>query len=173
MKKLLAILTLGLFAASCGNTENNEQTTANVPTEPVEISAPGNDTMCFVHTEGIDNIDSTFVKLVVNGKQVDGTMLWFPAEKDRRMGHIRGTYTNGTINAGWVYEQEGMKQNLDVSFKLENGQLSEKPHVVNPKLGIEELPDTGAYTIQYTPIDCSRFPDRLIRLQELPNVMEK
>jgi|GEM_PF-360016 len=162
--EVLAFITLTGFWSCNGNPADTPSGTDRQPAH-LTIAPPSRDTLCFLRTEGTQNQDTYALKLIINDRKVDGTMLYLPFEKDRRLGYLRGTITDSIINAGWFYEQEGVEDRLDVSFRLNLPFLLQRPNVMDPTVGREILPDTGNYSIRYRQTDCSNLPDRMVRLR--------
>ena len=78
-----------------------------------------------------------------------------PYEKDQRSGTIHGKKEGHTINAMWTYMQEGMKDSIKVSFRLEKDQLLQKASAFDPQKGREILPDSSTYQIRFDKVDCN------------------
>ena len=97
------------------------QDSALTTTKPPVISS-----LCFLHTEGTRNQDSTTIELVIKGDTVTGEMNWLPGLKDGRRGLLSGKKTGDKINAMWTYKQEGITDSMAVSFKLTGNQLAQK-----------------------------------------------
>jgi len=105
--------------------------------------------LCFLRTEGKDNQDSTCVELIIKGDKVSGRMSWMPNQKDSRKGILEGTIKGDTINAVWSFMQEGTKDTLNLKFKLNNNELSQKPLKLNVTSGRDQTDESVGYTLDY------------------------
>lgn len=121
---------------------NSTKTTNNTPTTTA---------MCFERSEGKNNVDSTYVQLVVKGNTVSGEMNWLPFQKDARKGLLVGTQKGDIIQAVWTFKQEGTTDTMKVNFKLDGNQLMQKPFKVDTKTGRQVTDETAGYTIKYKP----------------------
>ncbi len=157
MKKLF-VPFLCLLGACGDHAENQKETTDKVLEVATEVSTNVADTVCFINTDGLQQQDTTAVRLVINNDKVEGKILWMPHEKDGRFGNLIGSRAGDVINANWVYEQEGMKDSVAVAFKREGNRLWQKRSAFDTKTGREYLPDTAQYSIEYTKVDCSGMP---------------
>lgn len=155
-------LVCALALASCaGNGEKKSDTTANVSgdtTAKSEMKAPAqNMDYCFIRKEGTSNQDTTAVHLLLKGDKVTGEMKWLPKEKDSRKGTLNGTLTGNQIKAVWSFMQEGMKDSMNVAFKLSGQELAQKPFKVNAADGRQITDDAAGYTLTYKLDNCSQF----------------
>lgn len=162
MKKILGLFLFAItFSACIDDRVDEENTAAGSDEEPtiIKVQESTVDTLCFLRTEGINNVDSFFIKLIVKGDTVlRGDMRFLPKEKDSRIGvFLPGAIKGDTTNLDWNCIQEGRKFSVPVSFLLRNGNIQQKAWAYD-KNGEEYLPDTAAYDITYNPIDCSLFP---------------
>lgn len=126
--KIKNALFLALFLVGCTNStntenvENNEsQTTENQVIEETSIS---NKMQCFInetpYTDGSDKKDIEELILTIENQKVVGSYNWLPAEKDQRTGNFEGTLKDNTINASYVFTQEGIKDTVLITILLEN-----------------------------------------------------
>jgi hypothetical protein len=118
------------------------KTTNNTPTTTA---------MCFERTEGKNNVDSTYVQLVVKGNTVTGEMNWLPFQKDARKGLLTGTQKGDTIDAVWTFKQEGTTDTMRVAFKLDGKNLAQKPLKADAKTGRQFTDQSAGYTVKYEP----------------------
>lgn len=161
MKKILSLLMFTAILSSCANNGGNEdEVDIHVDEEPVmEVQEPTTDTLCFLRTEGIGNVDSFFIKLIVKGDSIfRGDMRFLPKEKDSRIGVLLpGVMQGDTLNLEWNCIQEGRKFSVPVSFILRDGKIFQKEWAYD-KNGEEYLPDTATYGMVYNSMNCSLFP---------------
>ncbi|RFZ94736.1 hypothetical protein D0C36_04145 [Mucilaginibacter conchicola] len=160
MKPYVIICALAL--ASCaGNGDKKADTTATATGDTAATSgmkAPAQDMdYCFIHTEGTSNQDTTAVHLLLKSGKVTGEMKWLPKEKDSRKGTLNGTITGDEIKAVWSFMQEGMKDSINVAFKLSAQELAQKPLKVNAADGRQVTDETAGYTLIYKLDNCSQF----------------
>jgi hypothetical protein len=159
--KIFSVLALGatiFFAASCKD-QPAEQTEKPADADKGlkiagTLTENKTETLCFLHTEGTKNQDTTTVKLVMIAGKVAGDMNYMPAEKDRRTGTVTGEKHGDELNLKFQYMQEGMEQSIPVVFKLSGGNLWQKAWAYDSKTGVEFVPDTASYTREYQPVDC-------------------
>jgi hypothetical protein len=52
-----------------------------------------------------------------NGKDVEGTLVFYNAEKDSSYGAFKGTYVKGILYGTYSFRSEGMDSVMDVIFK--------------------------------------------------------
>lgn len=126
-------------------------TLAKSKSTPTTNNTPTTSAMCFERGEGKNNIDSTYVQLLVKGNKVTGEMNWLPFEKDARKGLLTGTQKGDTIRAVWTFKQEGMTDSIQVAFKLDGNNLTQKPFKADAKTGRQFTDDAAGYTIKYRP----------------------
>lgn len=168
MKQLLVFALLILFS-SCEDVREpdlppNEFNTKNVPVESKEIPDSKTDTLCFYRAYGNHHLDTMAVKLIIKDRDVQGEMMELPFESDRKLGFIRGTFIDSEIHAGWVYDEEEKRDEMQVAFKLSGNLLLQQPNIFNPTVGKNVLKDGASFIIPYSRIDCSKFPKHLIRV---------
>ncbi len=159
MKVLQALALLIFCVTACTNSQNNS---AGTVSDTIKTnSKPLIETLCFLKTEGLQQQDTAYVQLVINGNKITGVYANIPYEKDSRIGTLSGTKENDLIKGIWVYMQEGVQDTLDVEFKLNGDILTQKNYSVDPKTGSQFLSDTSAFAMKYTNIDCGKLPMRL------------
>jgi len=158
MKIISAALFIALLASSCSDNEPNDEAPVNNELQ-TEVPAAVIDTLCFLRTGGINDVDSAFIKLIVEKDSViRGDMRYLPKEKDSRIGVILpGKMHGDTMNLEWNCIQEGRKFSVPVSFILRDGNIYQKLWAYDNE-GEEYLPDTASYGLMYKPVDCSLFP---------------
>lgn len=156
--KYLVLFILALIIVSCSSSSTKvvEATTATdgtaiqADTAVTQVNSPSAITsLCFLHTEGIRNQDSTTIELVIKSDTVTGEMNWLPSLKDGRRGFLKGTKNKDIIQAMWTYKQEGMTDSMAVSFKLTDNQLTQKPLKIDPKTGKQLTDESAGYTLMY------------------------
>ncbi|MBL4677024.1 MAG: hypothetical protein JKY70_12585 [Mucilaginibacter sp.] len=160
MKPYVIICALAL--ASCaGNGDKKSDTSANASADTAgkpQIQAPAQDMdYCFLRTEGTSNQDTTAIHLLLKGGKVTGEMKWLPKEKDSRKGTLNGTITGDEIKAVWSFMQEGVKDSINVAFKLSAQELAQKPLKVNTADGRQVTDEAAGYTLLYKLDNCSQF----------------
>lgn len=164
MKSKLAILIVISASAliSCTGTGNKEPSEKEKALPSVKASPHKKPTgsICFLHTEGNQNQDTSFLHLNFRNGDVSGDFYYIPYEKDRREGTFTGILKGDTISGKWVFMQEGMKDSLEASFLLGENSLRQKAYSVNKSTGREYLADTSGFTIKYIVADCSMLPGR-------------
>ncbi|HEY8929280.1 MAG TPA: hypothetical protein VIM55_08825 [Mucilaginibacter sp.] len=147
MKYLSFIVTVLMLAAcSRGGNKNSDKDTLSTTVADTTKLKSAVSSLCFLKTEGKD---STSIQLVIKGDSVTGEMDWVPYEKDARHGQLHGVMKNDTIAAAWTFMQEGMRDTINLKFKMETNQLTQKPLKVNAKTGREQTDDAAGYTVVY------------------------
>ena len=149
--KYLSFAGIILLFAACspaGNKSSDKDTlnTAIADTSKLKSAVSS---LCFLKTEGTDHKDSTSIQLVIKGDSVSGEMDCVPYEKDARRGQLHGVMKNDTIAAAWTFMQEGMRDTINLKFKMETNQLTQKPLKLNAKTGREETDNAAGYTVVY------------------------
>lgn len=152
MKYAIIFATICLLAA-CGP---NPEKTSNDSTDSSGFSIETTYTMsgCFLHTDGLKNQDTTLVQLEIKDSDVTGQLSYMPHEKDRATGIMHGKKDGDIINAMWVYIQEGIKDSVAVSFKINEETILQKQPSYDSKTGRIFLADTALYSIKYTEVEC-------------------
>ena len=127
------VLFLALFLVGCTNstkTENKEtQTTEN---QAIEETTVLNRTECFrneiSYTDGSDKKDIEELILNINYQvengEVTGIYNYLPAEKDQRKGSFKGILKGKTINASYIFMQEGIEDTTSITILLENNKVT-------------------------------------------------
>ena len=156
MKRLIIPLIAFLVISAC-NQENKG--TANLRNEQPEMI----DTLCFVRLDGLQNQDTTSLRLVINGENVTGQFASFPDQKDARIGTINGTKTGNLIKGMWRYQQEGIVDSIGFEFKLQGDKLLQKQSNFDTNTGRESLSDTSAFSIEFLKQDCRSADPRIIK----------
>lgn len=155
MKRLFILMMLLICACSNDERKKDNSATEKALEIATEVSTNTTDTLCFLHTAGTRQQDTTLVRLIIHNNEVTGEMQNMPYEKDQRSGTIHGKKEGHTINAMWTYMQEGMKDSIKVSFRLEKDQLLQKASAFDPQKGREILPDSSTYQIRFDKVDCN------------------
>lgn len=158
MKRIILLGIAGLCLAACSSNSNKSgktdtviagDTLAKAKDTPRTNNTPTVSSLCFLRIDGKAKPDSTSIELVIKGDKVSGQMNWMPYQKDSRKGALEGTIKGDTIQARWTFMQEGMKDTLNLKFKLKGEELSQKPLKLNPKTGRDETDKNAAYTLIY------------------------
>lgn len=143
---------IALLLFSC-NTRVNDKTVADTTRDNTTAeSSPSQ--ACYQRLEGTANQDTTDLKLTIEGTSVTGDMKHVPFEKDSRTGKIQGTIKGNIISGVWHFIQEGIKDSMNVEFKINDGDLLQKNYSVDPQTGRQILTDSSHYVLEYTKIDC-------------------
>lgn len=160
MKKLFYIGSIALIVASCSSPKDKKGTAdttvaGDTISKTADTAVAGNkpaiSSLCFLRTEGKEHQDSTSVELVVKGSKVSGIMNWLPWQKDSRKGTLNGEVKGDTVLATWTFMQEGVKDTLNLKFKLDSSQLLQKPLKLNTKTGRQQTDEKAGYTVVYKP----------------------
>ena len=146
MKYIILLFAAAITITSCSS--NSKQETVN-DTLAVSHEAPIAHALCFLLTEGKNNTDSTSIELVIKGNKVTGLMNWLPYQKDSRKGTLAGTLSNNIINTTWTFMQEGMKDTLNLQFKLDSAVLLQKPLKLNAQTGRQQTDAAANFTLVY------------------------
>ena len=155
--KHLALLCIIALSAACSSPATKTTTTdSTVTTDTTQAVHPMKTpdavtSLCFVRTEGKNNVDSTYIQVVVKNNTITGEMNWLPFQKDTRKGLLNGTMSGDTIKAVWTFKQEGMTDTMRLEFKLDDHNLVQKPLKVNGKTGRQQTDDAAGYTVAYKP----------------------
>lgn len=145
-------LLMPLFLlASCTNDQPGGSTPLGSVYEkkPVVVLRPRH--LCFQKANGRDTLK---VQLTINGTLVSGRMDNMPYEKDARYGLLSGTISDDHIHARWTYEQEGIKDTLNLDLRLTDSALLQRPVKVNTTTGHEETDATAPYNELIPLISC-------------------
>lgn len=154
--KYLIISVIALASCTGSGNSNNEEP-KHIDRDTINATVgnrPEQKSYCFIRTEGVDQQDTTTVKLIINANKVEGEMNWIPKEKDSRKGVLVGSIAEDEIMAIWRYMQEGMNDSMAVAFKFAPDQLAQKPLRVNTNTGVQETDERADYTLLYTPVGC-------------------
>jgi hypothetical protein len=158
MKRIILFGIASLFIVACSSNTNKSgktdtviagDTLAKAKSTPTTNNTPTVTSLCFLRIEGKGKSDTTSIELVIKGNKVTGQMNWLPYQKDSRKGTLEGTIKGDTLQAKWSFMQEGTKDTMNLKFKLDGGQLSQKPLKLNPKTGRDQTDDKAAYSISY------------------------
>jgi hypothetical protein len=158
MKRITLFSIASLFILGCSSNSNKSaktdtiiagDTLAKAKDTPRTNNTQTVSSLCFLRIDGKNKPDSTSIELVIKGDQVSGQMNWLPYQKDSRKGTLAGTIKGDTIQAKWSFMQEGMKDTLNLKFKLDGDNLSQKPLKLNTKTGRDQTDDNAAYTLSY------------------------
>lgn len=152
---LAAICAIALAACSSNPKKNNgDSLETDSPAVDSLQTAAGPGHICFLHTDGTANQDSTIIHLMIDGDKVTGDMNWIPKEKDARKGKLEGTQAGNTIKAVWSFMQEGATDTMAVEFNFPGDKLEQKPLIVNTKTGRQQTDAKTGYTVIFNKINC-------------------
>lgn len=146
--------------AACTVDQNKQGNRDSTAAAEKHTGAGENRSLCFEHVSGNRNQDTALVYLKISGDHVDGELISLPYEKDRRKGNINGTIDGDIIKGVWTFSQEGAEDTLSFEFKLQNDRLLQKEYTVDKNSGRQILSNTGVFSIEYMPYDCSRMERR-------------
>lgn len=158
MKRIIVLSITSLFVLGCSSNSNKSgktdtvvagETLAKAKNTPRTNNTPTVSSLCFLRIDGKSKPDSTSIELVIKGDQVTGQMNWLPYQKDSRKGTLSGIMKGDTIQAKWSFMQEGMKDTLNLRFKLNGDKLLQKPLKLNTKTGRDQTDDKASYTLTY------------------------
>lgn len=158
MKYIALFCIASLSVISCSSPANKRgatdtvvarDTSAKLELTEKASDAPAISSQCFLRTWGERNKDSASIELVIKGNEVTGQMNWMPYQKDSRKGLLKGKLTGDKINAQWSFMQEGMQDTLNLKFKLQDTQLTQKPLKLNTQTGREQTDDSADYSVSY------------------------
>ncbi|GAB3505094.1 hypothetical protein GCM10027341_36180 [Spirosoma knui] len=151
MRLILSCVTLLICLAACG--KRPSETTSS--TDSVATTT-ASQTACFQQVVGRD---TTVLHLTVNESIVTGELSVLPFEKDRAVGPIRGTLTNGQIQADWQRSGEGVTQPYEVLFTIKGDSVTwlEGERIEKQGKWVLANPEQG-YQYVLTRVDCA--PER-------------
>lgn len=116
--KALSYILFALLIWSC-TTEKKEQTTATNEEEKF---------LCFRNEYPFEDnsgkMDVEELTLSITGNDVTGMYNWLPAEKDQRKGTLTGSLQGNTIQAKYIFMQEGIEHSADISIQIDDNQAS-------------------------------------------------
>ncbi len=166
LKYFSAILIAGMLA-SCNNNRTDEETREvdtllETDESAADLTTKDIDSMCYLLVEGATIQDTKVLKLVIDGDDVTGALMYLPHEKDARFGNIRGSRDGDIIFGTWFYDQEGEKDSIDISFKKDGNDMLQQVPSFNEKTGREYLNTSSPYSIRYSPTDCRNLPQHKI-----------
>jgi len=144
MKQKFLILIVSAVLLSCRQAANKQE--ALPANKTTSNKAPIANALCFLL---IENRDSTSIELVIKNNKVTGIMNWLPYQKDSRKGTLSGTINHDRVQATWSFMQEGMKDTLNLRFKLDSNRLLQKPLIYNAKTGRQQTNTSANYTLAY------------------------
>src|ERR1044071_1377826 len=119
LMKYLLYMILPLLLLSCNDTDTAEEqkddsaTVSEILEEAGEMSTKDIDSICYLLVEGTTKQDTKSLRLVVNGDDVTGQLMYLPHQKDGRFGRIIGSRDGDIIYGTWYYEQEGIRDSVD------------------------------------------------------------
>lgn len=138
---------------SC-NSDSSEQ---DSDTRTTAASNP--DTLCYLRTAGINNVDTAAIKLVIADHEVTGEMKYLPYEKDARTGPLRGSIEGDILTLEHLCSQEGMEFTVPVVLQMSSNSVLQKGTAFNDA-GEEYIPKDATFETEYKQVDCSIFPER-------------
>ncbi len=149
MKSICILLAVLMTLAACtGKNKGGKQTPElNDSGKAVRI-------LCFEKLGGTANQDTSSVRLHLAGDKVSGEFSIKLFEKDSRVGTVQAVRENDLIKGLWFYMQEGIKDTLDIEFKLSDDKLVQKNYTVDPKTGREVFSEGSVFNIVFQKVDC-------------------
>ena len=156
---VLAIAITGLAACSSPppkgtpTTERNEITKDSVTEDTAKVGEIKQQ-MCFLAATGKQGKDTLAVTMDVDGSKVSGEMRSSIFEKDARKGTLKGERRDRNINVVWTFMQEGMTDTLNLQFQLGDGELLQRPLVLNAKTGREQTDLKSNNWVKIPKVDC-------------------
>ncbi len=152
--RIISLLSILLLAA-CGNPGTTSKNTSSTPDSPTAVtSLSQNQIICFLHLDGKEKQDTSYIRLEINNNKVSGIYNYIPFEKDRSKGSLTGTLENDIIDAEWYFMQEGMQDSLHLKFKLYGEKLYQQKYEFSPVTGRRVVSDTARFDIEYHRITC-------------------
>ncbi|MFD1255732.1 hypothetical protein ACFQ3S_02905 [Mucilaginibacter terrae] len=152
---LLAGLSL-LSACQSSSQSGTEADTTNAKVKKGKISKRTQDG-CYLQVSGKQMKDTLYVQLHIQNNKVSGKMVSSIFEKDSRKGTLTGNMrADKTIQATWIFMQEGMTDSIPVSFKLNHTGLYQKPLKADVTTGREFTDMTAPFSIELKPTDCNK-----------------
>lgn len=132
----ILLTLLSCFIMSCGNETKTTETETEPKTEEITKVVPPTDSYCF-RVGSKDDIEADMEELLVNVSEgkISGVYNIVPAGKDSRLGTLHGTIQDKTITATYRFEQEGEKDETEVTITL--GDKDVKIVGSNPEYGID------------------------------------
>jgi hypothetical protein len=121
---LIIIVGLALVAAVLGTFGKRDLGVKDVVKKPVEIDlAPVIDAKQLCYIWNTERGDKAMLSMDIRGENVIGEFYWLPAEKDKKTGIFKGTFSpmnqdtfGGTFDTLWDTNGEGMK--VTEEFKI-------------------------------------------------------
>ncbi|MCD6064153.1 MAG: hypothetical protein K0R82_2064 [Flavipsychrobacter sp.] len=162
--KRFAFVIISASLPSCGDVVNEAEQKSDSAAVSEALEAAGEvntheiDSLCYLLAGGTTKQDTKSLKLVMQGDEVTGVLMYLPHQKDARFGRIRGSRDGDIMFGTWYYEQEGMKDSVGVSFKRDGSDILQQPSSFNEKTGKEYLNTSAPYSIRYSRTDCSNLP---------------
>ena len=154
--KYFSLFIVGIALMSCGNGDRQgADTPLAASVAPKQLVIPANKNLCFQQVSGSRNEDTLTVKLHFQGDQVTGTMTQKPYEKDARTGVLSGLLLQPDIKANWIFMQEGMKDSIELDFRLGDDALWQRPLNYNANTGKEQTDTSAGFTQKIPLVDCS------------------
>ena len=135
--RTITLFSLLIFCSACG-TSTPEETTTGTPGSATAVNerVPYCFRNVFPYQDGSDRKDVEEMYLTVQGDQVTGSLIWFPAEKDLRRGNVKGTINDGVMSLTYIFSQEGETTSVELIATLLEDAIKIQSAV--PELGISE-----------------------------------
>lgn len=116
MRLLIMPCISSLFLGFLVNCKNNAggSSTETIPPDVAESSS----TNCYL---AVLTRDSIWMKLTINGLQVDGELNYLFYEKDKSRGNITGSLQGDTLFARYTFMAEGTESDREVAFLKKGG----------------------------------------------------
>ena len=117
--KALSYILFALLLWSCTTEKKEQTTTAEVSEEKL---------LCFRNEYPFEDnsgkMDVEELTLTITGNEVSGMYNWLPAEKDQRKGTLTGTLQGNTIQAKYIFMQEGVENSTDINIQIDDKEAS-------------------------------------------------
>lgn len=136
--KSIIFVGLILFGLACGSRHSGPR---------IVNSLTFRDSLCFMKVEGFLSRDTTAVRLLNRNGKITGEYVWYPAEKDKRVGTLDGTLIGDTIRAKWNYMQEGNQHMEDVKFYFDSNKLVQRGRFAD--------------SLTFERVNCNKMPLRI------------
>jgi len=119
-------LIIGFLFIGCKESNSQKQNleNKNVSEEKVQKIQEGKTTnvLCFKNEfpfqDNPSMKDIEELTLIIEGKKINGTYNWLPAEKDQRKGSLTGTIKDKVIDAQYTFTQEGNENTVLLKINI-------------------------------------------------------
>jgi hypothetical protein len=111
--------------SSCEHNQESRPAVAVSHVSPTDQES-GDSCLCYQRVSGLRSRDTSLIRLDIEGHKVRGKMMTTIYQKDRRSGTLTGELKGQTINAIWIFGQEGLLDSIRVEFILMPDELLRK-----------------------------------------------